>query len=199
MRVIPEKIGQKARLLAGRVLRPVRQPPLPTSGPVWVHVGCGECNDPRFVNVDMRGFGHVHVISRGIDLKEFPDEFADMVYGCHVLEHISFRETVRVLRGWRRVLRPGGVARLSVPDFDKIVDRYLASGRDLLTVIRPLMGGQTYPGNFHCAVFNWSSLQGAMVEAGFRDPQEWFPSQEVGWVKDWSWETWISLNVEAKK
>ena len=55
----------------------------------------------------------------------FADGFAAAVYGSHVLEHLYFTEAKRLLAECFRVLEPGGVLRLVVPDLRAIVGEYL--------------------------------------------------------------------------
>ena len=55
----------------------------------------------------------------------FPDGFAAAIYGSHVLEHLYLDEAERLLAECFRVLRPGGILRLVVPDLRAVVDEYL--------------------------------------------------------------------------
>ena len=65
-----------------------------------------------------------HDLTRGIPL---PDGSADVVYHSHVLEHID-RDAVTAFQAEvRRVLKPGGVQRVVVPDLEILARRYLAS------------------------------------------------------------------------
>jgi len=52
------------------------------------------------------------------------DASVDFIYCSHVLEHLEEWEAVELLRECRRVLRPGGVLRLVVPDLLKMVKNY---------------------------------------------------------------------------
>jgi SAM-dependent methyltransferase len=64
----------------------------------------------------------VHDLSQGIP---FPDNSVDMVYHSHVLEHLD-RDVARgFVRECARVLRPGGLIRVVVPDFERYCRRYL--------------------------------------------------------------------------
>jgi SAM-dependent methyltransferase len=65
-----------------------------------------------------------HDLSRGLPL---PDESVDVVYHSHVLEHIDRDHVAAFQAEVRRVLKPGGVQRIVVPDLEILARRYLAS------------------------------------------------------------------------
>ena len=58
--------------------------------------------------------------------KKFP--YADNTFNCafssHVLEHLYFNEAKHCLAEVHRVLIPGGVVRISIPDLDKCIQLY---------------------------------------------------------------------------
>lgn len=64
----------------------------------------------------------VHDLSRGIP---FPDASVDVVYHSHVLEHLDRDVAHRFIRECARVLRPGGLIRVVVPDFERYCREYL--------------------------------------------------------------------------
>jgi len=200
------KLGQ-VRAWSGKAfwsgLAPLRRPALPwllaRRAEVNIHFGCGPIHDPRFINVDARAMRHVHVVTRSPLLRAFPLGCADMIYACHVFEHLPFARQKAVLTRWLDILKPGGRVMISVPDFDKLVDRYLANERNPRSIQEPLMGGQDYPGNFHFAIFTRSHLMALLDAAGFTEIAEWHPRDEVSWPQDYSWADWISLNVCARR
>jgi len=169
-----------ARTLKGAVGsgRPLDLAALPrfADGKILIHLGCGKIDSPGFINVDARPAPHVHVAADVTDLSMFPADFADMVYACHLLEHIPINRLREVLWEWRRVVRPGGMLRLSVPDFDKLIDIYARCGGDIEVIARRLMGGQHHKYNFHCAVFNRRYLESLLTEAGFVRVEQWDPA-----------------------
>lgn len=57
----------------------------------------------------------------------FESESVDCVYGSHVLEHLYEDEARALLVECRRILRPGGVIRLVVPDLFGLARRYVAT------------------------------------------------------------------------
>jgi SAM-dependent methyltransferase len=56
----------------------------------------------------------------------FAGDSVSGVYASHVLEHLYLDEADRLLRECFRVLEPGGVLRMVVPDLEAIVGRYLS-------------------------------------------------------------------------
>jgi ubiquinone/menaquinone biosynthesis C-methylase UbiE len=55
----------------------------------------------------------------------FADGSADAVYASHVLEHLYREQGQQLIRESFRVLAPGGVVRIVVPDLNSIVQEYL--------------------------------------------------------------------------
>lgn len=53
------------------------------------------------------------------------DDTVDWVYAEHLVEHVPLGTVITWLREVRRVLRPGGVLRLTTPDLERYVQGYL--------------------------------------------------------------------------
>lgn len=110
----------RARLLfsaGSSLLRHVfpRHPPLNPDGKVLIHIGCGEFDDRRYINVDCRPGWHIDHVG---DIEKcgtlFPEGYADLIYACHVLEHVSYRKLPVALAGLRRCLKREGACGLFV-------------------------------------------------------------------------------------
>lgn len=65
-----------------------------------------------------------HDLSKGIP---FPDASVDVVYHSHMLEHLDREVAELFLREIFRVLTPGGILRVVVPDFELVCREYIAS------------------------------------------------------------------------
>jgi predicted SAM-dependent methyltransferase len=217
LRQILSKVGWAvfviARRLKSRLLVVKRcfiTPKLPKNpnGKVFIHLGCGDIASPEFINVDARPGPHVHYICDVTDLSIFADGYADLVYACHVLEHVRHNGLKKTLWEWRRILKPGGILRLSVPDFDKILHIYESCSREIPSICGPLMGHQDYEHNAHHSVFNHTYLCDSLREAGFMRIRQWEPDKvEHHDFSDWA-DAYlrvhgqafpISLNLEAVK
>jgi predicted SAM-dependent methyltransferase len=183
-------------------------PPVNTGGRVLLNLGCGHVTHPAFTNVDALAAWHIHNIRPVNDLRPFANDAVDLVYVSHCLEHFSHREVPAVIAEWRRVLKPGGVLRLGVPDFDALLDVYETSGRNVESIQEYLLGGQDYPLNFHHVAFTFDSLAAKLRAAGFREVRRWQRgADELTSLPDCTGATAtiagrtipISLNVEAVK
>lgn len=93
--------------------------------PVLINIGCGSTWHPDWVNLDVHPMDpKVRQWDAGKGLP-FEDGQADVCYASHVLEHFTSGQAKGLLRECRRVLRPGGVIRLAVPDLESIAREYL--------------------------------------------------------------------------
>ncbi len=119
-------IQRKIRNLASWTkLRTAARLPAGTMHRSLVNLGCGTRRHPDWTNADMVPAGP-DVLA--VDLRKrlpFADATLDAVYASHVLEHLTPLEARLLLGEMRRVLRPGGVVRIVVPDLEAIVRGYL--------------------------------------------------------------------------
>lgn len=171
-----------------------------------VHLGAGPINLAGWLNIDAREASHIHLVANNFELSEFADGTLAEIYMCHVLEHFSFEEADQLLRNFRKKLKPGGLLRISVPNFDHLVKVYQANGNDLEIVRRALMGGQDYEYNFHKSIYNKAHLSSLLVACGYVNPREWTTLQDFGVdIGDWSSRNFdtpsgsfpISLNIKS--
>ncbi len=93
----------------------------------YLNAGCGYhySKDPLWTNIDFVSTGQgvrAHNLLQGIP---FHDSSFDLVYHSHVLEHFSKNDAVKLLGECYRVLRPGGVLRIAVPDLERIARSYI--------------------------------------------------------------------------
>ena len=189
--------------------------PKPVSAPIaartverglYVQYGCGRCAPDAWLNFDaslrlrlerIRGLRMLLRATVGIlfpptarpgDIVRglpVPDGAADGVYCSHVLEHLPRDDVPIALRNTFRMLRPGGVFRLVVPDLQwrarryldaatradpTAADRFLESSalgarsrpRTPAAVIRNLLGKSA-----HLWMYDFAALERLLAEAGF--------------------------------
>lgn len=91
----------------------------------YLNLGCGARFHPAWENVDMYPHGpgvRIHDLTKKIP---YEDGTFDVVYHSHVLEHFPKQKAPRFLSDCYRVLKPGGVIRVAVPDLESIARLYL--------------------------------------------------------------------------
>lgn len=84
--------------------------------PVRLNVGCGDTRLPGYTGVDVRACRGADHVRPAWDLSPFEAASVEEIYSRHMLEHLDPNDARRTLAAWRRVLRPGGLLRLIVPD-----------------------------------------------------------------------------------
>lgn len=95
----------------------------------------------------------------------FPDGSVSEIWSSHALEHIARAKVMPTLREWHRVLEPGGVATISVPDLDYAVRYWLAhKGQD--RALQLLFGNQKHDGEYHRTGWSLRSLRADVEGAG---------------------------------
>ena len=109
------------------------------------------------------------------DLGFIPDGSASLIYASHVLEHFGRHAFRAPLLEWHRVLRPGGVLRLAVPDFAAAAELYVAGRlpRGIEEVRGLVTGGQRDEYDAHGMIFDEPSLSRALREVGFSAVRRW--------------------------
>ena len=90
-----------------------------------LNFGCGGTFHADWVNLDSFPASPT-VIAHDLATKlPFEEGHFDAVYGSHVLEHFDSLGARNLLADCRRVLKPGGIIRIVVPDLEAIVRLYL--------------------------------------------------------------------------
>lgn len=92
-------------------------------GIIGINLGSGPWSFPGWVGVDAR---HLEV-SEHLDEHSrllFPDNSLSYVFSSHFFEHINDATAQNLMNESARVLRPGGILRITVPDYELVLDRY---------------------------------------------------------------------------
>lgn len=130
----------------------------PAHSAVKLNVGCGEWLIGGYVNIDADPEQHVDLVAT-VPPIPYADDSVDEVWACHFLEHLDQQTGAVFLRECYRVLRPGGVVGIVVPDTRAIAAAYL-EGRQ--AVEEPNSGGRLRwlrDLDDVCAMFLFSTVQ----------------------------------------
>jgi len=137
----------------------------PTPG-TKLNLGCSSRKFHGWINIDAREEVGPDVIDNVFTLSNFEKSSVDVIYASHLLEHVKRKEVKNVLSRWFELLKPKGVLRLSVPDFEKIVKYYLLTS-DLEKLHGLLHAGQRNEYDIHYVTFDFKLLKRLLVEVGF--------------------------------
>ena len=149
------------------------------AGDLKLHLGCGPHLLPGWVNIDLALTRDILAAELPGGLRRFQDDSTRLIYASHVLEHIEYPIQAREFaRECHRILAPGGIARIVVPDIELIIGAY-ARGDDeffaiqagmhpawCTTKLEHLMYAVQQDGR-HKYGFDFDTASKLLLEAGF--------------------------------
>ena len=178
---------------------------------IKINMGCGWRNfGSDWIHIDGGDYDHLDY-NNITHLQNFDDNSVDLIYASHVLEYFDRQEVINVLKEWQRVLRPGGVLRLAVPDFDSMARLYI-EGTPLDRFLGPLYGKiqMSEKTVYHKTVYDFDSLNNILVLCNFKNIKKYdwrqtehamFDDHSQAYIPHMDKEngTLISLNIECEK
>ena len=108
---------------------------VPTSGIQRLNWGCGSHVAVGWINSDIKESPEIDLvadISRGLPLSDNSIEYAVSV---HALPELQYEALVPALQELNRVLKPGGVLRLVLPDLEKAITAYIAGDHEYFDLV----------------------------------------------------------------
>ena len=161
-----------------------------THPPIRLHIGCGPNILPGWVNIDR--VAHAPGVRCDLDLAAlpWPDGSVEAVLAEHVFEHFSFAEEAEIWPEIARILRPGGILTLEMPDFEWVCAQFLAAQDDFRAFYQVghadhyagcgraldqrwgilqtmLFGNQNGAGQFHRSAYTEGKLRALAAMTGF--------------------------------
>ena len=141
------------------------------SEPLRLHIG-GKQRKPGWKILNAQPGAEVDFVGDcANDLGQFEDGSVAEIYASHVLEHLGYnRDLPRTLAECHRILHAGGIARISVPDFEVLCRLFLDPERtkdERFFVMRMVFGGQIDEYDFHHVGLTFELLHDYLKQAGF--------------------------------
>lgn len=185
---------RRAGAVLAKLNRPRFEPP-PKDGKVRLNLGSGDKNLDGYINVDFaesRKGARPDLIA---DLRnlELPNDYADEIMAIHVIEHFYRWEAPTLLKGWLRILKPGGKVILECPNLltaaQALVDDpklAAASGKDQATTMWPFFGDPGWEDPLMCHRWGYTpdSLCALLVESGYVNARSEAPLFKRGAPRD---------------
>lgn len=159
-----------------------------STAPGWINID-GSLNAllasfPRFILRLAYGFSgskefysfedYYRILSGGVfihhDLRygvPLPDNCAEFVYTSHFLEHLYYKDALALIREAARVLRSGGVIRISVPDLEYALALYAKGQKHYMLnqYFFTEQDGSTL--SAHKYMYDWQMLCEVLEKSGF--------------------------------
>ncbi|KKN83504.1 hypothetical protein LCGC14_0297420 [marine sediment metagenome] len=153
-------------------------------GKIRLNLGSGDHVVPGYINIDRKLGTEAYPL-------DYPDESVDVIRVSHLLEHFAMREVPAVLTDWVRALKPGGVLKLAVPDFDFIIkSRQEENGHPWPLY---LFGGQLDDDDFHKSPCSKKDIARLMVYCGLDQISQWTSEIDDAAAME------VSLNLQGVK
>lgn len=145
-----------------------------------LNVGCGTDYKEGWVNIDNNSDNNIQRLDLNLDLRKplpFDNETVDFIFHEHFLEHLDVEESRNVMAELMRVLKPGGVMRVAMPDLEDIFDLYKDDNWKNRPIInnhgfefvktRAELVNMSFSWWGHKWIYDWEELQRRFDEIGF--------------------------------
>lgn len=173
-------------------------------GDVRLHLGCGGERKDGWVNVDLLG-DPVDVAWNLANSLPFQADSVVAIFHEHLLEHLPMEAGDSFMRECFRVLRPGGILRVGVPDAGRLIQSY-AADRSYLEELHParptalIAVQELFYWHRHCAMYDVETLELLFRASGFPDPRERkFADTDLDHAPDTERRRAETLYMEARK
>ena len=136
-----------------------------------INIGCGTVQMDGYLNVDLHN-EDADLIADAHALP-FEDESIDEIYSSHLLEHFAGSlqnpEVLTVLQEWFRVMVPGGIIKVEVPNLEWCLRNWLEQSEEdrWRFPLDTIFGMETHDGEYHKTGFDARHLKCFLRRAGF--------------------------------
>lgn len=180
----------------------------------YLDIGSGKNQHGEFFSIDyywVPGLDMVHDVTKGLP---FSSGTVAGIFTEHCLEHIEFDEFINVAREFQRVLMPGRIARIIVPDGKIYLDLYHEAQSGNVISMPGLDEDGGYPfyspmmsvnrimrSHGHKFIYDFQTMREILLHVGFSEvnQRQFGVGEDPTLLVDLEFRRPESLYVEAKK
>lgn len=145
--------------------------------PFYLELGAGYRPTDGYVHQDINPGNHIEIVCDAARIDEFVDTPVDLLRATHLLEHFSYRDTVKVLKAWHNILDEHGALYIEVPNLSWQTKAHCNGELSDEEAISYIFGEQDFDGNYHYAGFTKKLLEDKLRAAGFELINVWEVTQ----------------------
>lgn len=205
---LPHSLRPRIRVWLTRLIRPQQRflsRRLALRSVLKLNLGCGTLPLKDWVNVDLAGLPVDLVWDLRCPLP-FPSNSVDTIFHEHVMEHMAPHQGYMLMKECYRLLKPGGVLRIVMPDANKYIRSYIDPENEFINSWRPgrftpmIALQEEFYGFGHRAIYDSTTVQLFCRTAGFSLVEsKMFGESRIVPCPDSEWRISDSFYTEAVK
>lgn len=138
-----------------------------------IEFGCGD-NPLRkdYKTSDIRDIPGVDFACPAWDIDNYVElNSVDIIFSRHMFEHLTFAQGKKTLETWYKILKPGGMVEMSLPNMDFHVNQWI-KGKDMEHALAGFWGwqreGETDVWDVHKSGYNEKTLKTLVEQHNFK-------------------------------
>lgn len=157
-----------------------------------LNLGCEFNRLLGYTNIDINPHVRPDLIADARELRRYDDCSCSEILASHLLEHFYESEVVPALSEWNRLLAPGGLLTIIVPDVEKVARAWLAGELNEKDILHGFIGSnqQKSPWQLHRTFFWRDRLFRLLSENNFDSLEEF--NRQPGLL-------WLQVSAHRKK
>ena len=173
-------------------------------GPLKLYLGSRDLRPEGYLCVDIDPSSGPDIVADIRDMRPVADASCEEIVAGHVLEHLEWPESFRALAECARVLKPGGLFKVAVPDLRLLLDMVVSGEADFHAAgLLFGVGGRVNALEQHRYAFTDKMLRRILRILGFGEFDWWdstLPEAANGWCAvAGGAKVAISVNLAARK
>ncbi len=136
-----------------------------------INLGSGNTKLKGYINLDKKEGDNIDVVHNLKNPLPYKDGEVDNLFASHIIEHFWWNKTIKILKDWYRVLKPGGTLEIWTVDLDKVIYRMLTNADNPTMMYDAnwrIFGKDEPEGMNHHSIFTRRYLSLLLTNVGFK-------------------------------